>query len=973
MKIEELSTYEIIQEKEISDLNSFGKILKHKKTGANIVLLENDDDNKVFYIGFRTPPTDSTGVAHILEHSVLCGSKEFPVKDPFVELAKGSLNTFLNAMTYPDKTVYPVASCNNKDFQNLMHVYLDAVFYPNIYAEPRIFMQEGWHYHLEQADDALKYNGVVYNEMKGAFSSPDDVLDREIFNSLFPDTTYGYESGGDPKFIPELTYEQFLSFHKRYYHPSNSYLYLYGNMDMAEKLEWIDKNYLSKFDYLEIDSTILQQQTFEEPIDFIKEYSIAQNESEKNATYLSYNTVVGSGVDKELYIAFQILDYALCSAPGAPLKQALIDAGIGEDIYSVYENGILQPYFSIVAKNTEKSQKEEFLNIIQTVLQGQVTKGIDKKALKAGINYYEFKYKEADFGSYPKGLMYGLQALDSWLYNETAPFEHIEANQTFEILKQKIETGFYEELVDKFLIHNPHKAIITVVPVKGLTAQMERELQVKLDAYKASLSEKEINELVEDTQKLLAYQSAEPTAKELERIPLLEREDIRKEAEPFINDVKEKDGIKILSHDIFTNGVSYIKFIFDANQISNELMPYVGILKNVLGFLNTKNYSYGDLFNEINLQTGGFHVSTNTYVNSKKLDEFNLKFEVKIKALYENTEQAFELIKEILLTTKFTDYKRVLEVLKEMKSRMQAYLMSSGHSAAAMRSLAYFSQTAAVQEQLSGIEFYRLLEKIDEDYENQKENVAANLQKALKIICRPENLMIDYTGTEEGLKKAEQFVEAFKNSLFTNDEKGSGFLFDPVQKNEGFKTSAGVQYVAMSGSFLKSGLPYTGALRVLKVIMGYEYLWNNVRVKGGAYGCMSNFTRSGECYFASYRDPNIRKTINTYKNAVEFVKKFSADERTMTKFIIGAVSDMDVPKNPAAKGAQSLAAYLSNISFQEEQKVRDEVLSADANAIRELVKYLETVFSYNCICVVGNESSIEAEKDLFMDVSNLFG
>ena len=973
MKLEELSTYEIIQEKEINDLKSSGKILKHKKTGAKVVLLENDDDNKVFYIGFRTPPKESTGVAHILEHSVLCGSKDFPVKDPFVELAKGSLNTFLNAMTYPDKTVYPIASCNHKDFQNLMHVYLDAVFYPNIYTEPKIFMQEGWHYHLEHADDDLKYNGVVYNEMKGAFSSPDDVLDREIFNSLFPDTTYGYESGGDPKHIPELTYEQFLSFHKRYYHPSNSYIYLYGNMDMAEKLDWIDKNYLSKFDYLEIDSSIQTQHTFAKPLDYTKEYSITENETEKNATYLSYNTVVGSSLDKELYIAFQILDYALCSAPGAPLKQALIDAGIGEDVYSVYENGILQPYFSIVAKNAEKSQKEEFLNIIQSVLRKQAAEGIDKKALKAGINYYEFKYKEADFGSYPKGLMYGLQALDSWLYDEMAPFEHIEANQTFESLKQKIDSGFYEQLVESFLINNPHKAVITVVPVKGLTAQLDKELQGKLDAYKASLSEKEIEKLVDDTQRLIAYQSAEPTAAELAKIPLLERADIRKQAEPFINEVREKDGIKVLSHDIFTNGVSYIKFIFDANQISNELLPYLGILKNVLGFLNTKNYSYGDLFNEINIQTGGFTALVNTYVNSQKLDDFDLKFELRVKALYKNTEQAYELMKEILLTSKFTDYKRLLEVIKEMKARMQAYMMASGHSVAAVRSLSYFSETAAVQEQLSGIELYRLLETIDADYETQKKKVAANLQKVLEMICRPENLLIDYTGTAEGLKKAEEYAASFKNSLYTAGEKGSGFCFQPVQKNEGFKTSAGIQYVAMAGSFLKAGLSYTGALRVLKVIMGYEYLWNNVRVKGGAYGCMSNFTRSGECYFASYRDPNIKKTIETYKNAVEFVKNFSADERTMTKFVIGAISDMDVPKNPAAKGALSLAAYLSNVTFEEEQKVRDQVLSVDTNKIRSLSAYLETALSYNCICVVGNEASIEEEKDLFMNVSNLFG
>ncbi|NTV79374.1 MAG: hypothetical protein HGA25_09655, partial [Clostridiales bacterium] len=378
MKIEELTSYEIIEKRPVSDLNSLGYLLKHKKTGARITLLSNDDENKVFYIGFRTPPTDSTGIAHILEHSVLCGSKNFPIKDPFVELAKGSLNTFLNAMTYPDKTVYPVASCNDKDFQNLIHVYLDAVFYPNIYKENKIFKQEGWHYEMEDSNDELTLNGVVYNEMKGAFSSPDGVFDREVFNSLFPDTTYGFESGGDPEVIPELTYDEFLAFHSRYYHPSNSYIYLYGNLDMAEKLKWIDEQYLSSFDQIEIDSAVGVQKSFETVRETKKEYSITDGESLKDNTYLSYNTVISTSLDKELYLAFQVLDYALCSAPGAPLKQALIDKGIGKDVYSVYENGIFQPYFSIVAKGANEEQKEEFLKTIHDVLEVQ-SKGIEKK------------------------------------------------------------------------------------------------------------------------------------------------------------------------------------------------------------------------------------------------------------------------------------------------------------------------------------------------------------------------------------------------------------------------------------------------------------------------------------------------------------------------------------------------------------------------------------------------------------------
>jgi presequence protease len=534
--------YEIIEKRELKDLNSMAYRLKHRKTGANIVVLSNDDENKVFNIGFRTPPTDSTGVAHILEHSVLCGSKNFPAKDPFVELAKGSLNTFLNAMTYPDKTLYPVASCNDKDFQNLMHVYLDAVFYPNIYQEEHIFRQEGWHYHLEDNEDELTITGVVYNEMKGAFSAPDDVLWREVTTSLFPDTTYGVESGGDPQFIPDLTYEQFLDFHGSYYHPSNSYIYLYGNMDVEEKLKFIDEQYLSAFDKIQIDSAVMDQPSFEETKEIVKTYPITDGESEQDNTYLTYNMVVGDSLNKELYIALQILDYALCSAPGAPIKQALIDKGIGKDVYSICENGIKQPIFSVVAKGANENQKEEFIQCIHEVLEDQVLNKIDRKSLRAGLNYFEFKYREADYGSYPKGLMYGLTMFDSWLYDETSPFLHIEAIQTYQALKEKVETGYFEQLIEAYLLRNPHKSIVIIKPEKGLTTKKEKELATKLKAYKDTLSDEEIQEIVDKTEDLLQYQEEESSQEALDSIPLLTREDMKKEAEEYHNNEVIRSG-----------------------------------------------------------------------------------------------------------------------------------------------------------------------------------------------------------------------------------------------------------------------------------------------------------------------------------------------------------------------------------------------------------------------------------------------
>ena len=518
MGIFDLNAYEVVLTEDLPDLKSKGYLLKHKKSGTRVLLMENDDENKVFTIGFRTPPSDSTGVPHIMEHSVLCGSRDFPVKDPFVELVKGSLNTFLNAMTYPDKTVYPVASCNDKDFQNLMHVYMDAVFYPNIYQHDEIFRQEGWSYKLDEPDGKLEYNGVVYNEMKGAFSSPEGVLDRVILNSLFPDTSYAYESGGDPEEIPNLTYEQFLDFHRKYYHPSNSYIYLYGDMDMEEKLKWLDENYLCEFDAAEVDSEICFQKPFDKMIEVEKTYSISSEETEEENTYLSYNKVIATSLDEKLYQAFQILDYALLSAPGAPLKKALMDAGIGKDIMGSYDNGIYQPIFSIIAKNAEPQQKEQFVQVIEDTLRKIVEDGIDRKALEAGINYHEFRFREADFGNYPKGLMYGLDLFDSWLYDEKKPFIHMQAIPTFVFLKEQIGTRYFEDLIQKWILDNPHGSMVIVKPERGRTARMDRELDEKLQTYKAGLSPDEVEKLARDTAELIVYQESEDAREDMEKI-----------------------------------------------------------------------------------------------------------------------------------------------------------------------------------------------------------------------------------------------------------------------------------------------------------------------------------------------------------------------------------------------------------------------------------------------------------------------
>ncbi len=972
--VECLEAYEMIEKREIADIGSMSVLMRHKKTGAKVALLANDDENKVFYIGFRTPPADSTGVPHILEHSVLCGSKAFPVKDPFVELVKGSLNTFLNAMTYPDKTLYPIASCNDKDFRNLMHVYLDAVFYPNIYQNESIFRQEGWHYEMDEETGALNINGVVYNEMKGAYSSADDVLETAIMNSLYPHTTYGVESGGDPEVIPQLSYEEFLDFHGKYYHPSNSYIYLYGDMDMAEQLKFIDEQYLSDFDALKVDSEIAKEADFGDRYrTIVKEYPLNEGEDAEENTYFAANFSVGESTDRELCMAFQILDYALCSAPGAPLKEALVKKGIGKDVYSIWDNGIKQPYFSVIVKGTSIDRQQEFLDTIKDILEQLVKEGFDDKALLAGLNYYEFKYREADFGAYPKGLMYGLQMLDSWLYDESKPFVHIELLETFKSLREKVGTGWFEKLIQEYLLNCENCSLVVLKPVEGLLEKQEEALFKSLAAKKAAMSEEELRAVQETYEKLMSFQETEDTPEAIATLPLLARSDLKKEAAKIVNEERRVADTPLLYHNLFTNGIGYLRLIFNLNEIPGEYFPYVGLLKSCLGLLNTANYSYGALFNETNLVTGGMAAVNNAYSNLEDSDVCNVTLELKTKVFYENIGKAVELMQEIVLTSDFTDEERLKEILAEGKSRMQAQMMSGGHSVAAGRALSYGSVSGRLSEELSGVPFYRLVARIDENFETEKAGLIEKLQMVAKMIFRPENLMVDFVGEEAAVELLEQPVKAFKAALYTDDVEKSDYKPTPERKNEGFMTAGQIQYVCRAGNYRKKGLTYTGALKVMKVMMGYEYLWMNVRVKGGAYGCMCNFGRTGECYFVSYRDPNLGKTLEVYENAAEAIENYKADERTMTQYIIGAISDLDTPMNPSAKGLFSLSAYMTGLTDEKLQKERDEILTATPEDIRALGAYIRAFMEDDFLCVVGNAGKLKSEQNLFMKLENLFG
>ena len=968
-----LNAYEVLKEEELQDIHSKGWLLRHKKTGARVMLIENSDENKVFNIAFRTPPKNSTGVAHILEHSVLCGSREFPLKDPFVELVKGSLNTFLNAMTYPDKTCYPVASCNDRDFQNLMHVYLDAVFYPNIYKKEEIFRQEGWNYHLEKKEGPLKYNGVVYNEMKGAFSSPDDVLEREIMNSLFPDTTYGCESGGDPVNIPDLSYEEFLDFHRQYYHPSNSFIYLYGNMDMEEKLEFLDSHYLSAFDSLVIDSEIRDQEAFAQVKDIQKSYPVSEDEGEEDNTYLSYNMVVGEAADINLSLAFEVLDYALLSAPGAPLKQALLDAKIGKDIYGSFEDGIKQTYFSIVAKGANLSRKEEFIKVIRDTLTKIAEEGIDKKAVTAGINYYEFRFREADFSSYPKGLMYGLDILSSWLYDDTKPFCEVQLLEGFEFLKKALEEGYFEELIRKYLLDNTHGAVLSLVPEKGLAAKRDKELEEKLENYRKSLSDEELTRMVENTKALEAYQEAEEAPEALTCIPMLSREDIKKEITGLTNEEHHVEDSLFLYHDVYTNGIGYADLLFEIHDFDVDTVHYLGLLKSVLGAVDTENYTYGELFNEVNARTGGIAYGIEVFDDAQDTDAFRAMFAVRGKALYPEMDFMFSMIREVLTTSKLDDTKRLYEIIARVRSRAQASLASAGHSTAVLRGASYASPMAAFQDEMAGIGYYQFIEKLEKDFDSCKDEIVKNLRKVMEEVLRPENFCVSYTGERESLDVVKAQAAGIKKVLFNGQKPESVKQAPCIKKNEAFKTSGQVQYVAQNGNFRKKGLEYTGALEILKVILSYDYLWINLRVKGGAYGCMSGFKRNGESFLVSYRDPHLKRTLEVYQGVPDYIRAFEADEREMTKYIIGTISNKDVPRTPQMQGSISKTAYFSNVTEDILQKERNQILGAQKEDIQKLAALVEAVLSDDQICVVGSETAIEKAEDVFMEVKPLIG
>ncbi len=962
--------YELVKEEYLPDIKTNGIVLRHIKSGARVCLLPADDSNKVFCAGFRTTPTDSTGVPHIIEHTVLNGSKHFPSRDPFMQLAKGSLNTFLNAITWPDKTMYPVASCNDKDFSNLMHVYLDAVFFPNIYSRREIFMQEGWHYEMETPDDELKINGVVYSEMKGAMSSPDRQIYDELLNVMLPDTTYGVNSGGDPEVIPTLTYENYLNFHRRYYHPSNSYIFLYGDMDMDERLEFMDREYLSLFDAISPDSDVARQPHFceKEPKKVEISYPVGSEEDTGGKTYFAFASLAGESANSLECRAYSVLSDVLIESDSAPVKNALIDAGIGEEVYGGFEEGI-DEVFTVIAKNADENDGERFVKIIRDTLEAEVGRGISEKALMASLNRTEFEFREADGGRTPIGLGFIIAIMGSWLYDENKPFAYMHTLDDIAELKKRIGTGYYEELVKKYILDSDHSVLLTMKPEKGLVEKRENALKEKLAAYKASLTKEEIDGIVASTKALREYQSAPATDEEKNCIPSLERADIKREGVPFTNREGTISGRPLVFHDVDTNGITYLNLAFRIPGMPKKYVPYLGLLADVLCGIDTEKHTYSDIDIEIKLNTGNIDFDPITY--GKPDGSFTPVFKATASFMPENTAFVFDMLGEIITTSKFTDKKRMAALLAEIKSGKQREIMSAGHTSAVSRAMSYFDSETCYRESLGGLDYYFFIKDLAENFDKRADECADSLAKVAALVFDPANLIVSLACPKNGHDEIERLLPAFCDKLDTvaHVSIGEAEEFVPVKKNEGVMIPSQVQYVGRAGEYRTEGLDFNGYYSVVQTAVNTDYLYQQIRVRGGAYGAGCRFgNENGVLSFYSYRDPNLKKTDEVYCGTSEFVRAAELDEKDLTKYIIGSFSASERPLSPRIKAERSFFAYMTGDTTEKLNGRRASMLDITKEQFTKTADVFDAVCRTDCFCVVGNEKTIRENKDMFGEI-----
>lgn len=958
--------FQLVSKEYIEELKAEAYLLAHKKTGAHLFYVAANDDNKVFSVSFRTPPKDSTGVAHILEHSVLCGSRKFPLKEPFVELVKGSLNTFLNAMTYPDKTVYPVASKNDKDFRNLMDVYLDAVFFPNVLHDPEIVMQEGWHYELNSLDDELTYKGVVYNEMKGVYSSPDALLDQNLMTTLFPDTTYGVDSGGNPDCIINLTFEGFVDFYKTYYHPSNSYIFLYGNMPLDEHLRFIDEEYLSHFDKAPIDSHIAMQETFSEGKEGAYAYNISSEESEKGKSLHSLAYVLPTASPK-FSLAFEVLTHALIGSPAAPLKNLLVKEGVGTDVVGMFQDGILQPIWNIVATGSEKDKGALLQNLVEEFLRNECERGINKKSLEASLNSIEFILREADFQGRPIGLIYNLRVLDQWLYGGD-PFEALHYEEALKELRQGLESDYYENLIKTYLLENNHKALVTMYPEKGLQERKEAAEKEKLAALKASLSEDELKAIVAETEKLLIRQSTPDTEEALSTIPLLELEDL--EAKEYVPQahVTFFEGSRLHHVDTFTNGIGYSNFYFKLHGIEEEDIPYIYLLSALMGRLDTKTYTYDEMDRFIHFYLGGFSSNVVTFNDMRKNGELAAYISLSVKALTLNIDKIWETLDEVLYTSDFFNEENLKNLIGEYKAVWDMSAFSKGNTLVSTRLLSRVSKGECFADKgnLAYYEFITNLAKLESLID-----VSNRLKALSKKLFTKNNLDILFVGDEEQYTcfkdRGTPVIGSWPEGLIREQP----LVLNGPTGNVGIVSAGQVQYVAKGGNFKDHGYEFHGSMRVLETILKYEYLWSRIRVQGGAYGAFATFRLTGEVVFCSYRDPNLVNTIKVYDEMADYIASLELSERELRKYIIGTMSALDMPTTPFLDGVKYMVYYFTGKNPQDFITIQEEVIATKVENLKKLSHLVRAIMNDNYLCAMGNEQKIKDAKEYFDEIVSL--
>ena len=924
--------FSLIRDKYVAELKTQVFYYKHDKTGAEVLSLVNDDENKVFGITFRTPPEDSTGLPHILEHSVLCGSRKYPVKEPFVELMKSSLQTFLNAMTFPDKTCYPVASQNLQDFYNLVDVYLDAVFFPRL--TPYLLMQEGWHYNLESPDGPLGIKGVVYSEMKGAYSSPDSLLYDYTMRSLFPDNAYVFDSGGDPRKIPDLTFEKFKEFHEKYYHPSNSRIFFYGDDDPEKRLEIIDE-YLNNFEKMEIESYVAPQKSFEKPLRIIRSFDPGEQGSEPKGRF-TLSWLFPQNNDPVFVFSMYLLEYILKGMPGSPLRKALIESGLGEDLAGVgLENDLLQMYFSTGLKGINPEKIEQAQNVIIQTLRNLVIRGIDKKDIEAAINSMEFLFRENNTGSYPRGLMIMLRALNSWLYDED-PLALVAFEKPLKLVKTALNENdrYFEELIEKYFINNNHRTTVILRPEKGLLEKENKSEEKKLADHLKKLNDSEVEGIINNTHILKDLQEKPDSPENLASIPVLKLSDLEKLNRIFPCEEMEESGTRVMYHDLFTNGIVYFDIGFNLHLLPQKYLPYSRLFGRSLLEIGTSREDYITLTQRISRKTGGirpvFHTSS-----IKGSRESGTYMFLRGKAMQENTSELLDIIRDVLLDVKLDNIERFKQIVLESKAREEQKLLSSGHQIANLRLKAGFNEADWAAEQMNGMSYLFFLRELVERIENDWSGVLEDLMEIRELLVNRDHMIVNITLDKEGREKISSETVKFISEIPSAVSDTEKWQCSNLAEYEGIIIPSQVNYVAKGTDINAHGYRPHGSVHVITRFLRSAWLWEQVRVRGGAYGVFCTFDRlSGMLTFLSYRDPNILATLNAFDDTADFLKTLDISSDEITKSIIGTIGNMDSYLLPDAKGYISMLRHLSGETDEERQQIRDEILSTGLDDFR---------------------------------------